>query len=197
MVFTSDFDSGNMGKVELTFSEENILEYTIDVAPDCCGSVHETGYKSWFFFGLSVAEPIELAEPEAEAGYPEVKPEVEPEVKPEVETEVKPEVEPEVKPEVKPEDGQDGEVTNCHLAENNEDQSDKQPSEPKAELEMAKPQSREVEPIQGEVSMFLSVRNMNNHTKLYGDPDLLNWVFCLFFLGICPFGECFFGVCFG
>ena len=51
-----------MGHVELA-AAEGILEYTIDVAPDCCGSVHETGYKSWFFFGLSVAEPVELAQP--------------------------------------------------------------------------------------------------------------------------------------
>lgn len=78
MVFTSDFDSGNMGLVALKQNDESescevsrgagdVLEYVIDVAPDG-GTVHETGFKSWFFFGLSVAEPIELVSEQSEPG---------------------------------------------------------------------------------------------------------------------------------
>ena len=44
--------------------QEDLL-YTIDVAPDCAGTPHANGYRSWFFFGLSVAEPIEMASLEA------------------------------------------------------------------------------------------------------------------------------------
>eukprot|EP00439_Symbiodinium_sp_Y106_P077395 s477_g16.t1 len=56
MVFTSDFDSGNMGHVELLedapFVSLNCqptasqLEYVIDIAPDCAGTDHENGCRA-------------------------------------------------------------------------------------------------------------------------------------------------------
>lgn len=104
LVFTSDFDGGNMGRVERTplpwaptrtpvgtsdakgargssgcssglsgnhspagrchwaadiAEEVEQAEYGITVSPDCAGTPQENGYRTWFYFGVSLADPSE------------------------------------------------------------------------------------------------------------------------------------------
>eukprot|EP00438_Fugacium_kawagutii_P027969 Skav216359 [mRNA] locus=scaffold3700:22582:27761:+ [translate_table: standard] len=151
MVFTSDFDSGNMGLVALKPDESEseadrsgaqggVFEYIIDVAPDG-GTLHETGFKSWFFFGLSVAEPVELVHSEhSEPSEP----------------------------------GRERRRISVMSWENGGNALTTSPTQP---MQAPAPgEGNEVDPdppalptIPEEVPMYLTVRNMNNHTKLYSD----------------------------
>eukprot|EP00435_Cladocopium_sp_Y103_P057067 s183_g19.t1 len=161
MVFTSDFDSGNMGHVELT-AAEGILEYTIDVAPDCCGRVHETGYKSWFFFGLSVAEPVELAEHVERNETGETSTPDGCEVKGDGNHE-----DPLEATAPSEDDGKD-EISESLSDSAADKASEGDQAEPR-QYASDVPDPPDLPAIQGEVSMYLTVRNMNNHTKLYSD----------------------------
>eukprot|EP00418_Pyrodinium_bahamense_P021831 CAMPEP_0179151064 /NCGR_PEP_ID=MMETSP0796-20121207/73313_1 /TAXON_ID=73915 /ORGANISM="Pyrodinium bahamense, Strain pbaha01" /LENGTH=800 /DNA_ID=CAMNT_0020852115 /DNA_START=22 /DNA_END=2421 /DNA_ORIENTATION=+ len=65
-LFTSDFDGGNMGHVErVPLPQESlggrrvadgVQEYAITVAPDCVGTPYENSNRTWFYFGVSLAE---------------------------------------------------------------------------------------------------------------------------------------------
>ena len=164
MVFTSDFDSGNMGRIELSDSEDcEGLEYIIDVAPDCHGSAHENGYKSWFFFGLSVAEPIELAQAQGEdialdspAERIETVEDLKEEV-PEIDSPVQSPDQESVSDSAGEKDDQDGMLSEANV-------TIQEPGEP-GEPDPLPPETSKI----SKVSMFLTVRNMNNHTKLYSD----------------------------
>ncbi|CAE8590289.1 unnamed protein product, partial [Polarella glacialis] len=63
LVFTSDFDSGNMGRVEKVEGRpwDTEEEYAITVAPDCMGTPHENGNRTWFYFGVGVADTLEVS----------------------------------------------------------------------------------------------------------------------------------------
>ena len=49
ITFDSNFDSGNMARVE----QNGVLSYTIHTANDCAGTVHEGFPKSWFYFSVT------------------------------------------------------------------------------------------------------------------------------------------------
>ncbi|CAE7246372.1 Agbl5 [Symbiodinium sp. CCMP2592] len=157
MVFTSDFDSGNMGHVELLedapFVSLNCqptasqLEYVIDVAPDCAGTDHENGYKTWFYFGISVAEPVELA---AAQRLPS-------------------EASQRLSPEARSRD-----LTPSSDSAAGEDPTETQETDGAFHMsEASKAQERAATTLpqvaDGEISMFLNVRNMNNQSKLYNE----------------------------
>ena len=154
-----------MGHIELTAADgsDGILEYTIDVAPDCCGSVHETGYKSWFFFGLSVAEPVELVQSEPKPTDPDC------------EGKGDGHQEDSVEARAPSEDRAKDEISES-LSDSAADKASMEgdQAEPRqcADVTHAPPTLDPVDTlpaIQQEVSMYLTVRNMNNHTKLYSD----------------------------
>ncbi|CAK9111017.1 unnamed protein product [Durusdinium trenchii] len=162
MVFTSDFDSGNMGPVQLvTDAEQEDLLYTIDVAPDCAGTPHANGYRSWFFFGLSVAEPIEMASLEAK-----------------VPVEV-----PVERGEALEDEGDSKHVTctSTCLEEGSRMKADAEGSKSTSsdsaagndaeEEEPAKPEMTKTElpQVNCEISVVLTIRNLNNHRKLFRD----------------------------
>jgi len=157
MVFTSDFDSGNMGHVELLedapFVSLNCqptasqLEYVIDIAPDCAGTDHENGYKTWFYFGISVAEPVELA---AAQRLPS-------------------EASQRLSPEARSRD-----LTPSSDSAAGEDPAETQETDGAFHMsEASKAQERATTMLpqvaDGEISMFLNVRNMNNQSKLYNE----------------------------
>ncbi|CAE7937695.1 Agbl5, partial [Symbiodinium sp. KB8] len=156
MVFTSDFDSGNMGHVELLEDAPFVspngqptasqLEYAIDVAPDCAGTDHENGYKTWFFFGISVAEPVELAAaqrlPSSEASQ-------------------------RLSPEARSRD-----LTPSSDSAAGEDPTEIREMDGAFQSEASRAQERATtlpQVAEGEISMFLNVRNMNNQSKLYNE----------------------------
>ena len=166
-----------MGHVELA-AAEGILEYTIDVAPDCCGSVHETGYKSWFFFGLSVAEPVELGQP-AQQKQTDPRNETSEASKPgcEVKGDGNHEDSVEATATAPSEDSGKDEISES-LSDSAADKASMEGDQAETlrdVTQVAPPPADSVDSvdplpaIQGEVSMYLTVRNMNNHTKLYSD----------------------------
>lgn len=70
LVFSSEFDSGNMGGVKRVPLPSALRsdsaggpkeEYAITIAPDCCGTVFENGYRTWFYFSVALADPAEVA----------------------------------------------------------------------------------------------------------------------------------------
>eukprot|EP01006_Ploeotia_vitrea_P025961 TRINITY_DN58927_c0_g3_i1.p1 TRINITY_DN58927_c0_g3~~TRINITY_DN58927_c0_g3_i1.p1 ORF type:complete len:728 (+),score=33.06 TRINITY_DN58927_c0_g3_i1:68-2251(+) len=52
LTFSSNFDSGNLSKVEALSS----TEFNLWTSPDCEGSVYETQYTTWFYFSVKGAE---------------------------------------------------------------------------------------------------------------------------------------------
>ncbi|GAB1609788.1 cytosolic carboxypeptidase-like protein 5 isoform X1 [Argonauta hians] len=67
LLFTSNFDSGNLGKVERVRRElqsvpigygnrlEPDFEFNVWTKPDCSNTVYENGNRSWFYFGVAGA----------------------------------------------------------------------------------------------------------------------------------------------
>jgi cytosolic carboxypeptidase protein 5 len=51
--FSSDFDSGNLNKVERT----SLRNYSLWIGPDCMNTMVENTCKSWFYFKVSVLQP--------------------------------------------------------------------------------------------------------------------------------------------
>ena len=52
IVFRQNFDSGNFGSVEKieNTNEEDLIEFKVWTRPDCAGSCHENGNRTWFHF---------------------------------------------------------------------------------------------------------------------------------------------------
>ena len=48
--FYSDFDSGNLAKVEK--DEKNDSEFNLWTLPDCANTPYENGNRTWFYFGV-------------------------------------------------------------------------------------------------------------------------------------------------
>lgn len=61
LTFSSDFDGGNVGNIERSSCEDGVGEYIIDIAPDCCGTPFENGYRTWFYFGVELADAANAA----------------------------------------------------------------------------------------------------------------------------------------
>lgn len=66
LVFSSDFDSGNMGRVErlptVAKNSAGIVkeeEFAITVAPDCVGTPGENSNRTWFYFSVAFDSPNE------------------------------------------------------------------------------------------------------------------------------------------
>uniref|UniRef100_A0A336LX69 CSON004345 protein n=1 Tax=Culicoides sonorensis TaxID=179676 RepID=A0A336LX69_CULSO len=70
--FDADFDSGNLGKVELSkvynevvekTSPDNVIdiEFNLWTKPDCAGTPYENSNRTWFFFSVSGGRPYEVA----------------------------------------------------------------------------------------------------------------------------------------
>ena len=169
MVFTSDFDSGNMGHIELLSADSEDLLYVIDVAPDCAGTAHENGYKSWFFFGLSVAEPVEIAQATAGAEKEE-----------HVDSSVK--VVETANPSFGTEEGLVNATPSESAAGSDEETPDiaDQPGSldqalvDQAALDQLPETVSQTRPLElpearYEVSMVITIRNLNNHRKLFRD----------------------------
>ncbi|CDQ89194.1 unnamed protein product [Oncorhynchus mykiss] len=74
VVFSSRFDSGNLGRVEkvdsfpsdaacptsTTLSSTPDYEFNVWTRPDCAGTEHENGNRSWFYFSVRGALPGRL-----------------------------------------------------------------------------------------------------------------------------------------
>ena len=52
IVFRQNFDSGNFGSVEKIehSNNEDLLEFKVWTRPDCTGTCHENGNRTWFHF---------------------------------------------------------------------------------------------------------------------------------------------------
>ncbi|CAE7906456.1 Agbl5 [Symbiodinium microadriaticum] len=163
MVFTSDFDSGNMGHVELLEDAPFVspngqptasqLEYAIDVAPDCAG------YKTWFFFGISVAEPVEFFISPFSSVMP-----VELAAAQRLPSS---EASQRLSPEARSRD-----LTPSSDSAAGEDPTEIREMDGAFQSEASRAQERATtlpQVAEGEISMFLNVRNMNNQSKLYNE----------------------------
>ncbi|XP_065842968.1 cytosolic carboxypeptidase-like protein 5 isoform X2 [Oscarella lobularis] len=57
--FTSKFDSGNLARVEALFDVQNVheatneFEFNVWTSPDCAGTPHANGNRTWFYFGVT------------------------------------------------------------------------------------------------------------------------------------------------
>lgn len=63
LIFFSNFDSGNLAKVEKCRSNpnnSNVNEFDVWTSPDCANTIYENDYSSWFYFGIrgSVSDSI-------------------------------------------------------------------------------------------------------------------------------------------
>lgn len=55
--FFSNFDSGNLARVEQEETSSSDLNFTVWTRPDCEGTEYENGSRSWFYFGMRGAPP--------------------------------------------------------------------------------------------------------------------------------------------
>jgi hypothetical protein len=54
IIFNSNFDSGNLARVESVHSKvPNVVEFHLWTAPDCSGTQYQNGNRSWFYFTVT------------------------------------------------------------------------------------------------------------------------------------------------